>query len=58
MHTQGGVVDVHADGSRNDYSSSWFDLNDYWDGRHARDFIIEEEIEAKPTSPSLQPELR
>ena len=55
-HTQGGVVDIHADGSGNGYLSSWFDMNDYWDGRHARDFVIEEEED--PATPLSEPELR
>lgn len=48
-HTQGGVIGV-ADGR----ASGWFDMNDYWDGRHARDFVIEE-VEEHPVP--MQPML-
>ena len=41
VHTQSGIM-AATDGSANGHGAGWFDMNDYWDARHARNFVIEE----------------
>ncbi|KAH8113297.1 hypothetical protein DFH11DRAFT_331511 [Phellopilus nigrolimitatus] len=41
-HTQGGIVTV-GDGPAVGGSNGWFDMNDYWDAKHARELITEDE---------------
>lgn len=45
LHNQGSGVGAHAAGAEADGGAAgggafWYDMNDYWSARHARDFVI------------------
>lgn len=43
LDKQGGVATA-ADGTQAEHAIGWFDMNDYRDARHARDFTVEEKL--------------